>query len=1828
MAEGLARKKRIRGGHRASATRVMTQATGAMAAPDADPGMAELMKLKLTLEEKFATLTRLDEEILDLVEEDEVDGEIEQADVLKESIRLVLVNLDSAVRPPTGGPGASVPMMHPTAPPRGHATKVRLPKITLKRFNGDLTRWTTFWDSFESSIHENPDLSDVDKFNYLYSLLEGPASGAISGLKLTSANYAEAVEILKKRFGRKQQIIAAHMDVLLNLDAVSSQFNLMGLRHLYDLIETQVRSLKSLGVPPESYGTLLSSVLVNKLPQELRLIVSREVPDSDWDLDRLMKVLEGEIEARERASTTSGSSGPTHTPRKHIKDLPTATALTSVTADPKCSYCGQPHSSSGCESVTDPEGRKKILMKAGRCFVCLRKYHLSRDCRSTMKCPNCNGRHHVSICMKSQARSSRNMSAEGNSNPIGPPSPTDTPTTAVMHNVNANMPVLLQTARAHVYNVDDPQSTKEVRILLDSGSQRSYVAERIQKTLSLSIESVKTMLIKTFGSDQENRQACGVVHLGMALKDGRHLEMSLFTVPMICEPLSAQPIAHAREGYQHLADLGFADFSHGDEDLEVDILIGSDHYWKLVTGETIRGSSGPTAIQTRLGWVLSGPVEGLSQTHAVNLVSTHTLRTDAQAALDRKQDLDESLKRFWDLETLGIREDENSVYEEFEKSVTSRDGRYEVQLPWKEPHPVLPDNYNLSQKRLTGLLRRLRQNPKVLREYDAVIRDQLNRGIVEIVRQPEASDDREVHYIPHHAVVREDKTTTKLRIVYDASAKTNGPSLNDCLYTGPKFGQSIQDIILRFRTHRIALAADIEKAFLMISILEHDRDALRFLWIDDIGKDPPETVIMRFARVVFGVSSSPFLLNATIRHHLERYRDRYPAFVEAFLRSIYVDDVSFGSDDEDGAFHLYERSKNVLAEGGFNLRKFVTNSRGLRERIKQNEQSFTPVEEAKVEASTSVKEEDASYAKDTLGDAQECQGELKILGVKWNFTEDLLVFDLSTIAALLRDLVPTKRHIVGVTTKFYDPLGFVSPVTIRFKMLFQELCVSKIEWDEPLSGDLLREWNALISNFQGMSISIPRCYFHFLDRSPSTCSLQGFCDASTGAYAAVVYIKIEAECGSSVKFVASKTRVSPVGKQTIPRLELLSALLLAKLITSVSAALEPQITLSGTACFTDSKVALYWIRGTDKEWKPFVQNRVNEIRGLLPFDCWRHCPGKENPADIPSRGVTPLELSISTLWHHGPTWLTDPVLDDEEEVLSMPEESLEEMKVKDRKLIHTMLVTDGSNHGLGQVVSCKDFSSLQRLLRVTARVLKFIDVLKCRIKRLKEPPSLELSADDLMRAEVMWMKEAQRTLSEEKRFDVWKKQFDLFLDDDGLFRCRGRLGNADVPLYTRHPILLPKCHHLAVLVVRNAHERVMHNGVKETLVEVRARYWIVKGRQFVRQLLHGCVLCRKFDGVPYHAPPSPPLPEFRVNPEPPFTYTGVDFAGPLYIKAAPSMSSNKVWICLYTCCVVRAVHLEIVPDMSAETFIRSFKRFTARRGFPRKMISDNAKSFKSAAKTIKAVMDHPDVQRHFAGIRVEWLFNVEKAPWTGGIFERMVRSMKRCLKKTIGKAVLTYDELATAITEVEVILNSRPLSYVSTEDIEEPLTPSHLLIGRRALSLPDATLCEEEVDDLDMSHAYLSKRLRYLNKSLDHFWKRWRAEYLLELRECHRYGDRNAGLGTDAIQVGDIVLVHGESRPRAQWRLGKVELLKKGADGHVRSASVRVHSKGTRTILLKRPVKRLYPLEANCSLNNEAGPTDCGSETETQLETGVPRRRSQRAAALSARDRLKALSYV
>ena len=268
-----------------------------------------------------------------------------------------------------------------------------MPKLVIRNFSGDITCWTTFWDSFESAIDRNTGLSDIDKFNYLKSLLEKSAAETISRLTLTADNYKKAIYILKKRFTK-------HMDILLNVEVVSSQYNIKGLRHLYDLFESLVRGLKSLDVELTSYGSLLLSVLLQKLPPDLHLILSRGIHEDDWNLDSLLRQLEEEIKTHERAMPPSTQPSTARKTGPRNDSTSTAAILLAPTNTPSCCLCHLSHPSSGCKTVLDIGERKNILMRSGRCFICLKKYHISMECCSAIRWRNCGGRHHTCFCMK------------------------------------------------------------------------------------------------------------------------------------------------------------------------------------------------------------------------------------------------------------------------------------------------------------------------------------------------------------------------------------------------------------------------------------------------------------------------------------------------------------------------------------------------------------------------------------------------------------------------------------------------------------------------------------------------------------------------------------------------------------------------------------------------------------------------------------------------------------------------------------------------------------------------------------------------------------------------------------------------------------------------------------------------------------------------------------------------------------------------------------------------------------------------------------------------------------------------------------------------------------------------------------------------------------------------------------------------------------------------------------------------------------------------------------------------------------------------------------
>ena len=375
--------------------------------------------------------------------------------------------------------------------------------------------------------------------------------------------------------------------------------------------------------------------------------------------------------------------------------------------------------------------------------------------------------------------------------------------------------------------------------------------------------------------------------------------------------------------------------------------------------------------------------------------------------------------------------------------------------------------------------------------------------------------------MPHRPIIRQDKATTKVRMVFDASAKGQGPSLNDCLHAGPPLATSLFGNLLRFRSYKVAVVADIEKAFLQIAINENQRDFVRFLWFKDIKNIDYENFEnndfsdLRFCRVIFGVTSIPFLLTGTLVNHIKKYEDSDPMTVAKLLSSLHVDDLNSGDSTVEKSLNLYKNSKNILADAQFNLRKFRSNSSELENLV-------------------------ATEMNENISD------EKKVLGIYWDKSSDTFYFDLAEIVHKFH-VFPTKRQVIQALASIFDPLGLINPIIVKLKIFYQNLCnFSKMDWDQQIPDELLPVWQEIIKDFQKVSfISIPRCYFTHNDIS--SIQLHGFSDASKKAKGCVFYLRISYADGTITSdLVTSKSRVNSVRKRSMPKLELSAALLMMR----------------------------------------------------------------------------------------------------------------------------------------------------------------------------------------------------------------------------------------------------------------------------------------------------------------------------------------------------------------------------------------------------------------------------------------------------------------------------------------------------------------------------------------------------------------------------------------------------------------------------------------------------------------------------------------------------------
>ncbi len=1046
----LVRLRRVRGAHRGFITKTIPAVRDSLRDYEQDK-KKDLLKFKELLTRKVGIIQKLDEEILGIVSEKYGDAEctkeVEEAEMVTLEANEILLEIDEKLEERTSS--VQTPMENLSiSSSNTKKAKAKLPKIELQTFYGKPTDWPEFWDAFSSTVDADEELPDAVKFQYLRKSLEEPAKSVISGFKITAANYKAAVKLLQERYARPAVIKRAHINELLNMNSIFDDRQVGKLRSFHDKAETHFRGLESLSVDTETYSAIVVPVLLEKIPQSVRLnmVRSSEKNQLDWDLRDFLDTLMKELEIREtHAPLIKAPKTPTER-RSNFRRTPerqtegTATALTVARDQEKrCAFCLENHEEEDCKKVTDLNARKTLIKRYGRCYSCIKKGHKATNCRMKIVCRHCHGKHHSSLCCK--MIKSASVEGSGSGDPI-PSSQPETPSgcaniASCVNNVGQGSSAALQLARG-VVNGD---AEKSVRVLFDSGSQKSFVTVRVVEKCGLRVVRSEKLGIRTFGSEEADVKEREVVQFDLMNVDGgERVKIEAYVVNKISD-VSNFHVELVKKDFPHLRHIYFSDVSKEDI-LQVDVLIGSNFLWEFQGMETIRGEkTHPVAVNTKLGWVLSGPLKGKSLLEN-NVETVNVSFIESFEPNSKHKHFDKMVEKIWDLDSIGVRET-NDVYTDAIDNISFNGQRYSVALPWKVGHKQLPSNFSNSYNRLKGQIRKLQGTPKLLEECDRIIREQEESGIIEKVTEMESAE--KVYYMPSQIVVRENAETTKVRMVFDASSKEGkkGTSLNECLHIGPPMTPLLFDVLIRFRENNVPLVGDIQQAFLNVEIDSNDRNCLRFLWVEDVNaKNGLSIVVYRFNRVVFGVNSSPFLLNAVIRNHLEKYREMDPDFVVKMINSFYVDDLCTGAKTIDEAKDLFEKSRIRMKEARFNLRKWKTSDCELKSYIKSYE--------------VNKDESDISYAKETLNANTNDESKTKVLGMVWNENIDTLEIELSKAVSDSPDSLVTKRSILSSLAKLFDPLGLVSPVSMQAKSLFQELCVTGIEWDEELPSEIKR----------------------------------------------------------------------------------------------------------------------------------------------------------------------------------------------------------------------------------------------------------------------------------------------------------------------------------------------------------------------------------------------------------------------------------------------------------------------------------------------------------------------------------------------------------------------------------------------------------------------------------------------------------------------------------------------------------------------------------------------------------------------------------------------------
>lgn len=1643
----------------------------------------------------------------------------------------------------------------------------KLPLLKVPEFTGNYSDWQRFSDMFKAIVHNNTALPDVTKFYYLESALKGEPKDLIGSLAPTEGNYNIAWDLLQQRYENKKIIINSHIKEIMDIPTLSKESH-VSLRNFSNVFFKSYRSLESLGVNVKEWSVILIYILVSKLDSSTRReweTFCREIELPQ--IEQFNSFLIQRCQLLEAIDTKSLLPAP-------IKRLSESKSLL-VTDNrphlPKCPNCKEQHFIYHCEkfkqlSVNDRVNR---VSRLNLCSNCLRYGHKSLDCRSS-GCKICKRKHatllHFSDSKNIQSStghsSPSDSSLEQNSNknqsvntvfvtndeePITelnlevPIANSSANPFTVMSNSYQNSTkefILLSTAIVNV--VDKDGNILPCRVLLDSASQSNFVTSSLVEKLKLTPSKIHVPIV---GINQVKMNISESVDIDMSSQHTKYkVRLKCLVLPTISGLCPSERFDASK--LKILPNLPLADGNFNIPD-EIDMLLGCKVFFELLCAEQIKlGRNLPTMQNTLLGWVVAGQVpygktgKGKSDVMLSNcFFSQNSLHND--------------LERFWAVEEIAFNPRSVMSQEEYEcesyfvkTTVRDENGRFIVKLPLKDNFNRLGESEQTALNRLYAIERRLSKKRELGKSYKAFMDDYEKLGHMSEISMKTSSDIQSkppIYYIPHHCVEKPESTTTKLRVVFDAACKTaTGLSLNNVLKVGPTIQEDLFSILIRFRKHSVVLVGDLSKMYRQILISEDERDLQRILW-----RNSPSEEVRHFQlnTVTYGTASASFLATRCLLQIANDVAENSRAESDIIRSDFYVDDLLTGDANVDSLRQLKLSICDILLSYGFELRKLQSN-------------------DARVlgDADRGVHDHSKYSISNDL-----C---VKTLGVSWLPGVDMFEYDSQNPVL---DHKITKRSILSFIAKMYDPYGILGPIGIRSKLIIQKLWQLRIDWDDDIPKDLASEWIELKHEISQVGqMRIPR---HALVKEPRIIEMHGFSDASERAYGCCIFLRsIDADGHIESHLLCAKSRVSPLKVLSLPRLELLGALLLSRLFAKCVEALK--LNISQTFLWTDSTIVLCWIGNEPKAWKTFVANRVAEIQQHTRVNDWYYISSNENPADIISRGSSLKGLVNSQLWLHGPQFLLKPSQWPKRSNISY----FTKLNSPVPEIRALVIVQDANVH----FDIFEKFSSLNRLIRVTAYCLRFIA--NCSVNREKRQTNsltiteIETSTITLVKLlqleafanEIYFLRKGKCVSPQSKL-----KTLSPFLDDSGLIRVGGRLRNANFNYCIKHPIVLPAKHIFTHLVIASEHERTLHSGAQCTLSHVRQKYWPINGKQVVRSYVRKCVTCARVNPNVNIPPRMGDLPRARVAPSRPFSSVAVDYAGPFELKASQTRTNKlvKCYVCIFVCLVTKAVHIEVISDLTSEGFLSLLKRFVSRRGFSENIYTDNATNFVGTNNeliSIRNLIQNDVNQKYFTQFKITWHFMPARSPHFGGLHEAAVKSCKHHLKRVLNGTHLHYESFYTLITQIEAILNSRPLISLSPdpEDLEA-LTPAHFLIGEQLTAIPER--------DLTGSRTNFVKHYRHLQQIKQHFWRRWNKEYVHSLQVRNKWqADKNA-----SIPVGAMVLLKEDNVPPMCWPLGRIITAHPGKDNVTRVVSVK-----TKGGVVKRAINRLALLPVQVQQDN------------------------------------------